>query len=53
MGPVDGLPWVIYSPKHLEAAGVEVVITQRWSIEGMNEHPKYELLPNRLGNQPA
>ena len=49
--PVDGLPWVIYSPKHLEAARVDAVIIQPWAIEGMNEHPKYELLPNRLGNQ--
>lgn len=50
MRPVDGLPWVIYIPKHLEAAGVDI-ITQPWAIEGMNEHPTYELLPNRLGNQ--
>jgi len=51
--PAGGLPWVIYSPKHMEAAGVEVVVTQPWAITGMKEHPKYTSLPNRRGNQSA
>lgn len=49
--PVDGLPWVIYSPSLLEAAGHSVVITKPWSIEGLDEHPGYGRLPNREGNQ--
>jgi hypothetical protein len=46
--PVNGLPWVIYSPTHLEGAGREKVITQPWGIDGIPEHPGYERLPNRL-----
>lgn len=49
--PVDGLPWVLYSPAKLEAAGRQTVITQPWGLEGIAEHPGYERLPNRLGNQ--
>lgn len=49
--PIEDLPWVIYSPAHLKAAGVGVIITQPWAIDGMNEHPKYDLLPNAQVNQ--
>jgi hypothetical protein len=49
--PIDGLPWVIYSPPLLEKAGHETVITRPWGIAGINEHPRFELLPNAEGNQ--
>lgn len=49
--PAEGLPWVLYSPPILEAAGRETVVTQPWGLEGVVEHPGYERLPNRLGNQ--
>ncbi|MEV7799229.1 hypothetical protein AB0O14_09085 [Microbacterium foliorum] len=49
--PADGLPWVIYAPELLEAAGRRTVITQPWDLEGVSEHPGYSRLPNRLGNQ--
>ncbi|WP_285028437.1 hypothetical protein [Plantibacter sp. ME-Dv--P-122b] len=51
--PADELPWVIYSPSHLEAAGHSVVITKPWSVEGINEHPGYTRLPNKLSELPT
>lgn len=51
--PIDGLPWVIYSPSYLQRAGRETVITQPWGIDGIREHPGYARLPNRAGEQVA
>ena len=49
--PVDGLPWVIYSPARLQGAGRETVVTQPWNITGMSEHAGYGRLPNRSKDQ--
>ncbi|MDZ5146376.1 hypothetical protein [Microbacterium testaceum] len=49
--PVDGLPWVIYSPGLLEAAGHDVVVTKPWGLRGVDERSGYDRLPNREGNQ--
>jgi hypothetical protein len=46
--PVDGLPWVIYSPKYVERARHETVITRPWSVPGITEHPGFMRLPNQV-----
>ena len=46
--PIDGLPWVIYAPTFVERAGHETVLTHPWSITGVDEHPGFMRLPNRV-----
>ncbi|MEW2008928.1 hypothetical protein AB0300_05610 [Microbacterium sp. NPDC078814] len=49
--PADGLPWVIYSPTHIERAGHTTVLAQPWGIPGLPEHPGFARLPNHVRSQ--
>ncbi|MDX2377774.1 hypothetical protein M4I32_13285 [Microbacterium sp. LRZ72] len=49
--PIDGLPWVIYSPTRLQGADREKVITQPWNITGIPEDAGYDRLPNRAKDE--
>lgn len=48
--PADGLPWVIYSPTHIERAGHTTVLAQPWGITGLSEHSGFARLPNHVRN---
>ncbi|MFJ6531745.1 hypothetical protein [Microbacterium sp. NPDC091662] len=49
--PADGLPWVIYSPTHIERAGNTTVLAQPWGITGLPEHSGFARLPNHVRNE--
>lgn len=43
--PVDGLPFLVYSPQAVESAGSHTVIPHPWNLTGIDEHPGFGALP--------
>lgn len=46
--PIDGQPFVMYAPAYMSKDPDAVVQTYPWGLTGIQEHPKYDALPNRV-----